>query len=353
MDSDAYPSASEPGIGYWDGENLELDKRFFYRPEVVPLLLGYLGARPDTHILDVGCGAGFLARLLAANLHAATVIGLDGDERMIALARRSLVQAGLEDRVEFRRGSASDLPFDDASFDLATSHTLLCILGDPERALREKIRVVRAGGVVSAVVCFCHTDGLPHYHGRYPLPGNHRIDALQYRLWQVWRQTVRPRLLGLDVSVVTQDLAWSFRAAGLSDVQVNGHLRLVSPGDDRLPLDAAASYAVERQTRELARLVGWRDDHGDELAAHGFATEEFDDLLALKRARLDYLRDDPSRVREVMEVYTDPLLIVRGTKPPGSRRAGRRASSPPPSPRAPRSGRTPPRSGGRAGPPPA
>ena len=64
---------------------------------------------------------------------------------------------------------------------------------DPEAALREQIRVTRKGGVVSAVVCFSHTDNLPHYHGRVPLPGNHRIDLLAYRLWQVWRQTVRPR----------------------------------------------------------------------------------------------------------------------------------------------------------------
>lgn len=32
----------------------------------------------------------------------------------------------------------------------------------------------------------------------------------------------------------------------------------------------------------------------------------------------DYLQADPERVRQVMEVYTDALLIVQGTKPPPS-----------------------------------
>ena len=86
------------------------------------------------------------------------------------------------------------------------------------QVLHEQIRITRPGGTVSAVACFCQTDGLPHYHGRYPLPGNQRLDDLSYKLWQVFRRAVRPRLLGRAPSPINQELLWEFKTAGLSDV---------------------------------------------------------------------------------------------------------------------------------------
>jgi hypothetical protein len=178
------------------------------------------------------------------------------------------------------------------------------------------MRVTRPGGSVSAIACFFHSDGLPHYHGRYPLPGNHRIDHLSQKLWGVWRLTVRPRLLGVDHDILNLDLVWQFRAAGLQDVQINGHLRLFSPGDARVPLEEGAAYALAAHQQLLERIIRWRDEHGQELAAAGFSPAEFDELITLKRARYKYLQGDPARVREMMEVFNDPNIIIRGTRPP-------------------------------------
>ena len=181
--------------------------------------------------------------------------------------------------------------------------------------MREQIRVTRPGGTVSAIACFCHTDGLPHYHGRYSLPGDHRIDDLVYKLWQLFRRNVRPRLLEADLSVANQELLWEFAAAGLEEVQINGHLTLISPGDARIPLQEAGDYALARHAIEQERLENMRTRHGDELAVAGFSRVEFEELIELKRQRYEYLKADPTRVREVMEVYTDALLIVRGKRP--------------------------------------
>ena len=188
-------------------------------------------------------------------------------------------------------------------------------MGNPAQGLREQIRVVRPGGVVSAIACFCHSGGLPHYHGRYSLPGDHRIDELDLKLDRIWRRAVRPRLLGVDHSILNLDLLWHFKAAGLQDVQINGHLALVSPGDARLLVDEAAAYTLARHKKELQGLVRMRDKYGQELAADGFSLAEFDELIALKRARYKHLQNNPASVQEVMEVFTEPLLILRGVKP--------------------------------------
>ncbi|MEM7112331.1 MAG: hypothetical protein AAF614_07855 [Chloroflexota bacterium] len=110
--------------------------------------------------------------------------------------------------------------------------------------MREQIRVVRPGGIVSAVVCFCHTDGLPHYNGRFPLPGNKRIDELRHKVWQVFRRHVRPTQLKADLTTSTQAIASDFREAGLENIVVNGHLAAVSPGDGRFALEEATHHPL-------------------------------------------------------------------------------------------------------------
>jgi ubiquinone/menaquinone biosynthesis C-methylase UbiE len=114
-----------PVTGYFEGERLELNWRYAYRPEFVPLLIDYLGAQSDTHILDVGCGTGFLARLLAHTLDSCQVVGLEADEALLNLGRQMVDKEGLADQVTLKHGDAYQIPFPADSFDMVTSHTLL------------------------------------------------------------------------------------------------------------------------------------------------------------------------------------------------------------------------------------
>ena len=111
--------------GFFEGARLELIWRYAYRPEFVPLLVDYLGAQPGTRILDAGCGSGFLSRLLARTLDGVQIVGLDADEKMLALAHQMVEREGLAAQVELRSGDAYQIPFPDDAFDLVTSQTLL------------------------------------------------------------------------------------------------------------------------------------------------------------------------------------------------------------------------------------
>jgi len=110
---------------YFEGELLELIWRYAYKPEFVPLLMKYLGARPGISILEAGCGTGFLSRLLARSLDDVKVVGIEMDEVQLGLGRKMLERDGLSDRVQLREGNAYELPYPDMTFDLATSQTLL------------------------------------------------------------------------------------------------------------------------------------------------------------------------------------------------------------------------------------
>jgi demethylmenaquinone methyltransferase/2-methoxy-6-polyprenyl-1,4-benzoquinol methylase len=105
-----------------------------------------LAARPqDAEVLDVAAGPGNVAVELVAR-GASHVTALDLSYNMLAEG----AHRGYE-RISWVNGDAQRLPFPDASFDAVTISFGLRNVPDPELALREFARVLRAGG--RAVVC--------------------------------------------------------------------------------------------------------------------------------------------------------------------------------------------------------
>jgi ubiquinone/menaquinone biosynthesis C-methylase UbiE len=93
--------------------------------------------------LEVGCGTGAVTRILATIPRIEKAVGIDPSSVFIERARA--LGGGLS-RLSFEMGDARTLAFADASFDLVVFHTTLCHLPDPEQALREAHRVLRASG---------------------------------------------------------------------------------------------------------------------------------------------------------------------------------------------------------------
>ena len=101
--------------------------------------------RPGMRVLDVGGGLGGPARTLASEF-GCTVTVLDLTEEFCRVGEWLTAMTDLADRVTFRHGSALDMPFDDASFDVAwTQHSSMNI-EDKERLYTEIRRVLRSGG---------------------------------------------------------------------------------------------------------------------------------------------------------------------------------------------------------------
>jgi arsenite methyltransferase len=118
------------------------------------------GIAPGKRVVDVACGTGASARLLARELGAETV-GVDLGARAIERATRSAHAAGLADRARFVHGDAEALPLDDASFDVALSECSLCTFPDKQRAVAEMARVLRPGGTIAIADVTATLDALP------------------------------------------------------------------------------------------------------------------------------------------------------------------------------------------------
>jgi len=109
-----------------------------------PFSLGAL--RPQEHALDIGCGAG-MDTLVAAQMVGAdgTVTGIDMTPAMVAKARRSVAETGLAN-VTIVEGSAEELPFESASFDVVISNGVIDLIPDKDAVFSEIARVLRPGG---------------------------------------------------------------------------------------------------------------------------------------------------------------------------------------------------------------
>lgn len=109
-------------------------------------VLEHARPRDGESVLDVGCGTGTLAIGARAAAPGAHVVGLDPDPAVLERARAKARSAGAE--VELVEGSATKLPFDEASFDVALSSLVFHHLADEAKhdAAAEIVRVLRPGG---------------------------------------------------------------------------------------------------------------------------------------------------------------------------------------------------------------
>ncbi|HEY7558716.1 MAG TPA: class I SAM-dependent methyltransferase [Candidatus Binatia bacterium] len=106
--------------------------------QTITSLLDAVNIRRGDKILDIASGPGYVAA--AAATRGATVLGVDFSAAMVAHARE------LHPGIDFREGNAEQLPLGSGLFDAAVMNFGILHLGNPECALAEACRVLRAGG---------------------------------------------------------------------------------------------------------------------------------------------------------------------------------------------------------------
>jgi ubiquinone/menaquinone biosynthesis C-methylase UbiE len=110
-------------------------------------LLGELLPTVPARILDVGCGTGSLAVLLAQAGH--EVSGIDTSASMLAVARNKAATAGV--RVDLAQADAAHPPFGPASVDVVLCRHVLWSLPERDVVLGNWTRLLRPGGRLALV----------------------------------------------------------------------------------------------------------------------------------------------------------------------------------------------------------
>ena len=121
-----------------------------------------LAPRPGDRLVDIGSGLGGQARYLA-KMCGCRVTGVDLTQEFVATAAELTRRAGLSAEVEFRQGSALELPLADDSFDLAWSQNVAMNIADRPRYYGEVRRILKSGGRFAIQDVTRGPAGEPHY----------------------------------------------------------------------------------------------------------------------------------------------------------------------------------------------
>jgi ubiquinone/menaquinone biosynthesis C-methylase UbiE len=108
--------------------------------EILPVLAG---VKPFHRVLDIACGPGFVALEFARRVR--EVVGVDLTSEMLKQARALARREGFNN-VTFRRADVNHLPFSDATFDLVVTRASFHHFPEPERVLKEMVRVLKPDG---------------------------------------------------------------------------------------------------------------------------------------------------------------------------------------------------------------
>jgi SAM-dependent methyltransferase len=123
----------------WEAIPTQYDDAFSnLTPQAAQPLLDAAAVGPDTHVLDVATGPGYVAAAAAAR--GARVVAIDFSAAMVECARRH------HPDIDVREGDAEALSFNDGTFDAVVMNFGLLHLARPEQALGEARRVLPRGG---------------------------------------------------------------------------------------------------------------------------------------------------------------------------------------------------------------
>jgi SAM-dependent methyltransferase len=136
------------------GESMEHDHWPITRPA-----LEMMRIEPDENVIDVGCGAGWLSRILARGVPEGRVVGMDISDEMIHRAREASVEF---ENLVFVVGAVDDIPWEPNFFQKAISVESSYYWPDPAKGLREIHRVLGEGGSAWIVINYYRDN--PHCH---------------------------------------------------------------------------------------------------------------------------------------------------------------------------------------------
>lgn len=119
-----------------------------------------LNLQSEDDLAEVACGCGHFLKKYASHVH--SVAGLDLSDIQVRMAKRKLRRRIAEGTAEIVQGDASQLPWEDDRFSVATTMGSFVVFAKPLKSLKEMYRVLRPGGRAVVSIEFNAEDGKDH-----------------------------------------------------------------------------------------------------------------------------------------------------------------------------------------------
>ena len=145
-------------------------------PIVLPTL-DRMQLAPDDNVLDLGCGAGWLSRMLAERVPEGRVVAMDISDEMIHRARGASVEV---ENLMFVVGGVDQIPWDANFFTKTISVESAYYWPDPARGLREIFRVLGKGGTAWVLINYYRDNPPCHQWGEKLAVPTHLLSAEEW-----------------------------------------------------------------------------------------------------------------------------------------------------------------------------
>jgi SAM-dependent methyltransferase len=253
-------------------------------------------------VVDFGCGYGrFGLKFMPLLPSGSTYQGFDQSSELIAQAKEIWKHCAIESG--FSVASVFNAPFQDSRFDVAVSHTVLMHVPDPQRVIREMIRVTRNAGLV--ITCDANRNA---HNALFHIDETDEQDTVPLSLFQTMNRTIRKQT-GVDYNIGSKTPVLMHKA-GLKNVgaRVSDSVRLLFP-----PIDSEESKALFRAlcgegygtpVRDSVACEKWTDV----MTRNGISRAD-----AEREIQRELSRDFAGRAGDYHTVYTDLLTFSFGT----------------------------------------
>lgn len=136
--------------------------------------------KPTSHVLDVGAGVGGPSRYLASKF-GCHVTGLDLVQEYCSVADSLAKRVNLDNLLTYRQGDATQMPFEDATFDVVWTQYASMNIADKKGLYSEMHRVLKPGGKLAIDEAYKGNndiDGSTSIHFPVPWAANPSISHL-------------------------------------------------------------------------------------------------------------------------------------------------------------------------------
>jgi len=181
---------SDPFVDYYSEESVKastLERFGATKSAVMRAASHYQLPLTGLAVADIGCGAGTQCAMWARDGH--RVHGIDINPQLVELGRKRAADNNLD--IKFFVGSATALPWADASMDICLCPELLEHVAQWQECLHEAMRVLRPGGILYLST----TNKLCPVQEEFTLPGYSWYPAPLKRHYERLSVTTRPELV--------------------------------------------------------------------------------------------------------------------------------------------------------------
>jgi ubiquinone/menaquinone biosynthesis C-methylase UbiE len=266
------------------------------------LWLTALGAEDGMRILEVGGGGGIFCHRLKSYLPNTRVTGLDLDTGHIDYAKAKSAELGLD--CGFVAGDALSLPFEDNTFDLCFSHTVIDFC-EPSGFVAEQRRVLKPGGVMVILNVIGSVQGI---NGMWAPAEGSGERALFDRLWAAADKNKLSDIKKYPIP--PESYPKLLEKAGFRDITMRVFAVMAYAPDSGDVDDAAAIEQInENRLSALSSIKKARV-----LAPDALTETEFGELTQLINQRYDKRIDQYKRGEKLWDMSTSTVLAVSGRK---------------------------------------